>query len=345
VKWSDKIECSEIKTSISSTCQMSSSSQSATRRSSSSSSSSSSSYTYGIPGSQVTIILNKSGNHSLALSRGSNPNSKTSSSIPAPVGQPFCKVCYDAGLPVANYTGHFVKDQPGPGGKVVCPTLLAQKCLKCGVAGHTSSYCPQEARLEAERKERARDARRMNEPANGNGWKVVGGAASIPVPLTSSSKPQIKTAAPPPVARGSFGLLAVDEPSDDSEYEREQEEVRNTPAGVPKPVVKERPVLTGPPPAIEPAKPLTWAQRAAAAATKTPSSSSSSTSSAPVQTSPLVDTRFQLHSLCDRVEMSKRASSAKKVAAASAANHRGNAASIARESSLKRKQESVTIPA
>lgn len=322
---------------------MSSSSQSATRRSSSSASTTS--YTYGIPGSQVTISLNKSGNHSLALSRGSNPNSKTSSSIPAPVGQPFCKVCYDAGLPVANYTGHFVKDQPGPGGKVVCPTLLAQKCLKCGVAGHTSSYCPQEARLEAERKERARDARRMNEPANGNGWKVVGGAASIPVPLTSSSKPQIKTAAPPPVARGSFGLLAVDEPSDDSEYEREQEEVRNTPAGVPKPVVKERPVLTGPPPAIEPAKPLTWAQRAAAAATKTPSSSSSSTSSAPVQTSPLVDTRFQLHSLCDRVEMSKRASSAKKVAAASAANHRGNAASIARESSLKRKQESVTIPA
>lgn len=322
---------------------MSSSSQSATRRSSSSASTTS--YTYGIPGSQVTISLNKSGNHSLTLSRGSNPNSKTSSSIPAPVGQPFCKVCYDAGLPVANYTGHFVKDQPGPGGKVVCPTLLAQKCLKCGVAGHTSSYCPQEARLEAERKERARDARRMNEPANGNGWKVVGGAASIPVPLTSSSKPQIKTAAPPPVARGSFGLLAVDEPSDDSEYEREQEEVRNTPAGVPKPVVKERPVLTGPPPAIEPAKPLTWAQRAAAAATKTPSSSSSSTSSAPVQTSPLVDTRFQLHSLCDRVEMSKRASSAKKVAAASAANHRGNAASIARESSLKRKQESVTIPA
>jgi hypothetical protein len=268
VKWSDKIECSEIKTSISSTCQMSSSS---------SKSASTTSYTYGIPGSQVTIILNKSGNHSLALSRGSN--SKTSSSIPAPVGQPFCKVCFDAGLSVADYTDHFVKDQPGPNGKVVCPTLLAQKCLKCGVAGHTSSYCPQEARRERERKEREHETRRMNVNANDvNGWKVVGGAASIPVPLTSSSKPQIKTAAPPPVARGSFGLLAVDEPSDDSEYEREQEEVRNTPAGVPKPVVKERPILTGPPPAVEPAKPLTWAQRAASAATKTPSSSSSSSS-------------------------------------------------------------------
>jgi hypothetical protein len=54
---------------------------------------------------------------------------------------PFCKVCYDAGLPAGEYTSHFVKDQPGPNGRVVCPTLLAQKCLICGVPGHTSSYC------------------------------------------------------------------------------------------------------------------------------------------------------------------------------------------------------------
>jgi len=335
-----------IKTIIKLVCQMSSSS----------SKSASVSYTYGIPGSQVTISLNKSGNHSLTLLRGSN--SKTSSSVPAPVGQPFCKVCFDAGLSVADYTDHFVKDQPGPNGKVVCPTLLAQKCLKCGVAGHTSSYCPQEARLERERKEREHETRRMNVNANGvngvNGWKVVGGgsggtsAVSLPpAPLTSGSKPQIKTAAPvAPAARGgSFGLLAVDEPSDDSEYEREQEEVRNTPAGVPKPVVKERPILTGPPPAVEPTKPLTWAQRAAAAAASTSSKTSVAVGAAAAAAAPLADTRFQLHSLCDRVEMSKRASSAKKVAAASAANHRGNAASIARESSLKRKQDSVTIPA
>ena len=55
---------------------------------------------------------------------------------------PFCKVCYDAGLPTEEYNSHFVKDQPGPNGRVVCPTLLAQKCLICGVPGHTSSYCP-----------------------------------------------------------------------------------------------------------------------------------------------------------------------------------------------------------
>lgn len=56
--------------------------------------------------------------------------------------KPFCKVCYDAGLTTEDFTSHFVKDQPGPNGRVVCPTLLAQKCLICGVPGHTSSYCP-----------------------------------------------------------------------------------------------------------------------------------------------------------------------------------------------------------
>lgn len=303
---------------------MSSSTQSARR------SAPTTSYTYGIPGSQVTINLKNNGNHTLTLSRGPNTNSK-----------PFCKVCYDAGLPVADYTDHYVKDQPGPGGKVVCPTLLAQKCLKCGVAGHTSSYCPEEARREREYKEREREAKRAN--TNGvNGWKVVGGggsgSATAAIPVAATPAP-----AGVPACRGSFGILAVDDPSDDSEYEREQEEIRNTPANVPKPVAKERAVLTGPPPASEPAKPLTWAQRAAAAATKsTPSTSTlpSSRSAASV-----TDTRFQLHSLCHQIEVSRRAPSAKKVAAATAANHRGNAAEVARESSLKRKQESVTIPA
>ena len=312
-----------------------------TRRSSSSSSS-------------LTIAPNKSGNHSLTLSRGPNPNpnSKTSSSVPVPVpvadrrfpdgrvgpaNTPFCKVCYDAGLPVADYTDHFVKDQPGPAGKVVCPTLLAQKCFKCGVAGHTSSYCPEEARREAERKEREREARRTSE------WKVVGGGAVADAKLSAPpARVPAVVVAPAAVARNSFGLLAIDS-GDESEHEREEDVGRNTPAGVPKPVPKERPVLTGPPPAIEPAKPLTWAQRAAAAATKTPSSSSSS-SSTPIQSSPLVDTRFHLHTLCHNIGVSQRGSSAKKAAAA-AANHRGNAAAVARDGSNKRKQESITIPA
>ena len=326
-------------------------SSSATRRSSSSSTS----YTCGVPGSQVTLTINNSGERSLTLVRGPNTNSKTSSSVPVPVADrkfpdgwvgpaktPFCKVCYDAGLPVADYTDHYVKDQPGPNGKVVCPTLLAQKCLICGVAGHTSSYCPEEARLERERKEREREAKRVN-ASDVKAWKVVGGAGST---SKLSAPPAAVPFAPPaavvvPACRGSFGLLAVDS-GDESEREREEEEIRNTPANVPRPVAKERPVLTGPPPAVATPKELTWAQRAAAAATKVPSSTpSSSSSSSSVQKS-LTDTRFQLHhALCDNIQVTQRGSFAKKAAA----NHRGNAAEVAREGSLKRKQESVTIPA
>ncbi len=312
-----------------------------------SSMSSSASYSYGIPGSKVTLTLNKSGNHSATLSRG---NSKTSSSVPVgtrkfpdgwvgPADTPFCKVCYDAGLPVADYTNHFVKDQPGPDGKVVCPTLLAQKCLTCGLPGHTSSYCPGTIRRETERTVRDRNEYEQSKKASG-GWETVGAKGTV-----VKSKPRIEdmapkkhadqrgaattttaTAAPVTKKYGWFGALAVDD-STDSEEERE---IAQLPTGVPKPVRKEAAIVTGPPPAIEPLKALTWAQRAAAAAQK-PAPSSSSTS-APT---PLTDTRFQLHALCDNIEQSKRTSS----------NHRGAAAAIASESSKKRKQSSAMVPA
>ena len=70
-----------------------------------------------------------------------------------PVDSKFCKVCYDAGHSVADYTDHFVKDQPGPDGKVVCATLLNQACRICAKTGHTSSYCP-ERRIPPRREER-----------------------------------------------------------------------------------------------------------------------------------------------------------------------------------------------
>jgi hypothetical protein len=334
---------------------------------SSSSSSSSVSYSYGIPGSQVILTLNKSGNHSAILLRGSNTNSKNSSSVPVPAGQrrfpdgfvgaadmPFCKVCYDAGLPVADYTDHFVKDQPGPNGKVVCPTLLAQKCLTCGLPGHTSSYCPGTIRCDQERVGREREEREKSKKANG-GWETVGakGTASS---SSVSSKPRIEDMVPKKSANlkpnhqrgavaapatstkyGSFGALAVDDSSDSEE----EHEIAQLPAGVPKPVRKETAFVTGPPPAVAPPKPLTWAQRAAAAAQK-PSPPSSSSSVA----APLTDTRFQLHAMCDNIEQSKRASATKKVNhVAETANLRGAAAAVASESSKKRKQNSAMIPA
>jgi len=307
-----------------------------------------SSYTYGFPGSQVTINLSRDGNHSLTLSRESNPDtlssqvrayraskSSESSSVPVPAGQrrfpdghvgpantPFCKVCYDAGLPVANYTNHFVKDQPGPDGKVVCPTLLAQKCLKCGVAGHTSSYCPGSRRVvvvDPDRSTRLREEREQVKKANG-GWETVGSATK------SKAKPRIEDFKPKTVAvataavavaasrYGSFGVLAVDE---SSSSEDERQEIQETPAAAPAPAA----------PARDPTKPLTWAQRAAAAASK-PTPSPASTP-APAQSKLLSDTRFALHALCENIPVSKRAPP------------RGTP----NESSKKRKQESVTVPA
>jgi hypothetical protein len=68
----------------------------------------------------------------------SRNNSKTSNKGP----KPFCKVCHDAGKSEKEYTNHFVKSEPGPKGKVVCPTLLAQECRYCFNQGHTAGYCP-----------------------------------------------------------------------------------------------------------------------------------------------------------------------------------------------------------
>ena len=294
----------------------------------------------------------------------SSSNSKTSSGVhapvPAPIGtrkfpdgfvgpadMPFCKVCYDAGLPVSDYTDHFVKDQPGPNGKVVCPTLHAQKCLTCGLPGHTSSYCPGTIRHEQERAVRSRDEYEQSKKASG-GWETVGqkGAVVKSKPRIEDMVPKKPTSAVTAVAAaastkyGSFGALAVED-SSDSEQEHE---IAQLPAGVPKPVRKEAAFVTGPPPAVAPPKPLTWAQRAAAAAQK-PSPPSSSSSAA----APLTDTRFQLHAMCDNIEQSKRASATKKVnhvaPVAETANLRGAAAAVASESSKKRKQNSAMIPA
>ena len=253
-------------------------------------------------------------------------------------------------MPVADYTDHFVKDQPGPNGKVVCPTLLAQKCLNCGVPGHTTNYCPEKLRGERARSERDREEREQTKKsvAAGQSWETVGqkgtssssSSSSIePRPrieyMDTNTKPKPKSAtatrviAAPPrkTYGGSFGVLCVD---DDSSSD---DETRNTPAGAPRPVHTQCPILTGPPPAVEPAKPLTWAQRAAAAAQK-------QAPPRPVTAAaPLTDTRFQLHALCERVEMDKRAIAAGPKRAAAAA------VAVASESSRKRKQESAMVPA
>jgi len=81
----------------------------------------------------------------------------------AVVPTPYCKVCRDAGKPESEYTSHFVKNQPGPDGKVVCPTLLNQACRICHKTGHTSSYCSQYKSRRDYREEPRRDDYRREE--------------------------------------------------------------------------------------------------------------------------------------------------------------------------------------
>lgn len=74
----------------------------------------------------------------------------------------FCKVCYDAGRPEHEYTSHYVKDQKGPYGKVVCPLLLNVECNYCHQRGHTPSHCPVLKQRDAYRAQERRET--MNPP-------------------------------------------------------------------------------------------------------------------------------------------------------------------------------------
>ena len=55
---------------------------------------------------------------------------------------PFCKICFDFKRPEEEYTSHWVKDKPGPEGKVICPHLLNMECRYCHEKGHLLSNCP-----------------------------------------------------------------------------------------------------------------------------------------------------------------------------------------------------------
>ena len=96
---------------------------------------------------------------------------------PAAAAKPFCPVCQAAGKSEKEYTSHFVKSEPGPNGKVVCPTLLNQVCRYCDKSGHTAGYCPiiaeNKAREEKEQKMKARQEAIEKREAENAAPKVV----------------------------------------------------------------------------------------------------------------------------------------------------------------------------
>ena len=57
-------------------------------------------------------------------------------------GGKFCKICKDTGKSLAEYTNHYVRENPDPNSKVVCPTLIAAVCRYCKNGGHTVKHCP-----------------------------------------------------------------------------------------------------------------------------------------------------------------------------------------------------------
>lgn len=57
------------------------------------------------------------------------------------MSKPFCKVCFQAGCSPEQYNSHYVRENPAPTSKVVCPTLLSLKCNYCKNTGHTISHC------------------------------------------------------------------------------------------------------------------------------------------------------------------------------------------------------------
>jgi hypothetical protein len=119
--------------------------------------------------SALTFTVSNNSRNNRNNSRNNRNNSR----------KPFCKVCFDAGKPESEFTCHFVKDQPGPSGKVVCPTLLSTECRYCRKPGHFKSHCPalkqKQATEEYNRtihRRQAQEQRRQH--INNGGWATAG---------------------------------------------------------------------------------------------------------------------------------------------------------------------------
>jgi len=52
----------------------------------------------------------------------------------------ICTFCHNKGIPAPH--NHTVRHWTMPNRPVICPELLATKCVNCSLMGHTVLYCP-----------------------------------------------------------------------------------------------------------------------------------------------------------------------------------------------------------
>jgi len=125
--------------------------------------------------------------------------------------KPFCKVCFDAGKSEKEYTSHYLKDRPGPKGKVICPTLLATECRYCHQHGHFKSHCQRLIERKRAPVSKARRGQRAQTSAPG-GWTVNGDATQLNKAVSTA---QVQRCTSVSTLNGSFAAL------DDSDDEVE----------------------------------------------------------------------------------------------------------------------------
>lgn len=154
----------------------------------------------------------------------------------------FCKVCFDAGKEEKCYTSHFVKDRPGPNGKIVCPTLLSTECRYCHEKGHFKSHCP----VLAERKSQPKRAPRQEHGSWLSAEQLAQVEAQATVAKVTKAHQKAHSKPKAVATRGAFECLGSDSEEEEMTYERPSIARPRSPQGYwgGKPVEQSRPVIS-----------------------------------------------------------------------------------------------------
>ena len=199
-----------------------------------------------------TVVVNKSRKARTPQRTTSKSGTKVSSNWSRRTTRPqqprnakktFCKVCFDDGKDEQCYTSHFVKDRPGPNGKIVCPTLLSTECRYCKESGHFKSHCPALAQRKSQPK-------RAPKQESHNSWLSKEQLARVEERVTvvkATKAHQKEHSKHKAVATsGSFQCLGSDDEEEEMSYERPSIIRPRSPQGYwgGKPIVNPAPLMS-----------------------------------------------------------------------------------------------------